>query len=249
MHQWDDGTMAYFSLHEWSEHHPSCGLLIYKVIIDVEVVSCIDREHYFLCEKDETSQQTQASYRDTSANRADRLVRASNSSLPFTPVACPTGHWTHELLACDSLSYCWQWDQAGQSSGRGTRTSKSPCQEPLSTLFRCRNAVESVPYSLVCDHSQDCLDFSDEDFCVHPSCSGSWQFECTNKQVRPCSITAQNTETCKTCENKSSMIKSCQCPLVACFHCIHFDCLQVDCFSFIMFSSIFFRLSTTTANP
>ena len=181
MHQWDDGTMAYFSLHVVSRYHPSCGQL--SRVDRMEAVSCFDMKQYF-CEKEEISQQKQTSDRDTSGNRADQIVTVTNSSVTFKPVTCPTGHLTHEFLACDSLSYCWQQDQPGQRSASGARSSESHCQSHFSALFTCRTEVGNVPYSLVCDHVQDCQDFSDEDFCVHPSCSGSWQFECSNKQVK-----------------------------------------------------------------
>ena len=145
---------------------------------------CLYADTYFLCEEDETPEQTYTSQNGAPGRRRIVLSQLSNSSAPVPHVICPSGHWTHELLACDVKSACWQHGQPGDSSGRGTRSMTSLCQSPLSVLFTCRNGVGHVPYSLVCDHSQDCLDFSDEDFCVHPSCSGSWQFECVSKQVR-----------------------------------------------------------------
>ena len=41
---------------------------------------------------------------------------------------------------------------------------------------------EMIPFSLVCDHSSQCLDQSDEEFCVYPPCLG---FSCVNKQCVP----------------------------------------------------------------
>ena len=114
-----------------------------------------------------------------------QLPKLGYSSIHFPYVVCPLGHWTHTFLACDMRSACWQRGSFRQSSGRDVRRNvPSFCRSTLSALFTCRTGVNHVPYSLVCDHSRDCPDSSDEDFCVHPSCSGSWQFECTNKQVK-----------------------------------------------------------------
>ena len=170
MYQWEDGSLAYFSVYKRYKEAPSCGnLLQYGILL---IYHCyFEDTSRFLCEESGTE-------RDIYTRKYDVPGVPDNSSVHFPHVVCPSGHWTHEFLACDVQSACWRSDTMGQSSERDT------CQSSLSTLFTCRNGVEHVPYSLVCDHSQDCQDFSDEDFCVHPSCSGSWQFECNNGQVR-----------------------------------------------------------------
>ena len=58
--------------------------------------------------------------------------------------------------------------------------------------FQCQSETQRVPYSLVCDHRQDCLDGSDETFCTFLPCYLHYQFQRLNKQVclvlRPTSI-------------------------------------------------------------
>ena len=137
-----------------------------------------------LCEDDGFPATNDGSQHGLSGRRGIQLPKPTNSSLPFPHVTCPSGHRTHEFLACDVMSRCWQHDNVRQSSERDPRRNvTSQCQSLLSTLFTCRTTAELVPYSLVCDHHQDCLDASDEYFCVHPMCSGTQHFECSNKQV------------------------------------------------------------------
>ena len=50
-------------------------------------------------------------------------------------------------------------------------------------MMTCDDGIETVPYTLVCDHYVHCLnDHSDEKGCVYPSC-GKDEFICRNKQV------------------------------------------------------------------
>ena len=138
----------------------------------------------FLCEEGGNYAEMHYSGQNSPGRLELELSKEANFSIFFPHAICPPGHWTHEFLVCDPRSNCYQYDHMRPTSGLGKlRNAMSQCQTILQTQFTCRNGVGRVPYSLVCDHSQDCLDLSDEDFCVHPSCSGSWQFECVNMQV------------------------------------------------------------------
>ena len=163
----------------------SCGTLDRHLGINVMNCFATDARHY-ICQEGEGTEQRVQSQSDSSVRRGTQLFKPSNSSVQFTRTFCPAGHWTHEFLACDLQSACWQLDNLGErrAAMNTNRNATPPCQSLLSTMFTCRSSVERVPYSLVCDHSQDCQDASDEDFCVYPPCSGKWRFECTNKQVR-----------------------------------------------------------------
>ena len=180
MYQWEDGTIAYFLKGKKFESFSACGIFNNRKVklVDCETPWIND----FLCEGDE-----EKDYVDTGGHGAQGIdfSRPRNTSIHFMRVICPSGHWTHQFLACDLQSVCWHSNSFGKSSGSdGRRKIAAQCQSPLSTLFTCRKSGEHVPYSLVCDHSHDCMDASDEDFCSYPSCLGSWQFECTNKQVK-----------------------------------------------------------------
>ena len=195
MYYWDDGTIAYFLGYKKMDRPPSCGRLsgLFPVIYH-----CINKAPYFLCEKIETPKEVYRNQNSVSERRGIQLSKAGDLSVSFPHVTCPSGHWTYRFLACDIQSFCLRWHRnSGQISGSESRSLTSLCQSPLSELFTCRNGLEHVPYSLVCDHRQDCLDFSDEDFCVHPSCSSSLQFECSNKQVRNTPKMVFDTVLCK----------------------------------------------------
>ena len=137
-----------------------------------------------LCERDESPTETSTSQDDPSSRPGIPLPVPSNSTVHLAHTVCPSDHWTHEFLACDVQSACWQQDSYRQWSGdKDRRNVTAPCQFPFSEMFTCTSGVGRVPYSLVCDHGQDCLDNSDEDFCVHPYCTGAFQFQCFDKQV------------------------------------------------------------------
>ena len=180
MYQWDNGVMGYLVTGMRDEGSSVCGMMTTREIVPSD---CNRVSEDFFCENEETLKESLSNQNDATGKRRDPFSKFSNSSALFTHVACPSGHWTHKFLACDTQTACWHNDDSERSSGSDAISLTTLCQSPLSALFTCRDGVEQVAYSLVCDHSQDCLDASDEDFCVHPSCSGSWQFECNNKQV------------------------------------------------------------------
>ena len=140
-----------------------------------------------LCEREESSSGTNTSQNDAARRPGIELRLPSNSTVQLPHTVCPSGHWTHEFLACDVQSACWQQDSYRPWSGGKTRGGMtSPCQFPFSEMFTCTSGMVHVPFSLVCDHIQDCSDNSDEHFCVHPSCTETWQFQCYNKAVISC---------------------------------------------------------------
>ena len=51
-------------------------------------------------------------------------------------------------------------------------------------MFLCERSLESLHYTLVCDHIQHCDDNTDEDFCQFSLCPISW-FRCRNGQCVP----------------------------------------------------------------
>ena len=139
----------------------------------------------FLCEKSKKAEETFVGLNSKSDRRRIQLSKPTlTSDENIKRIACPSGHWAREFLACDVRSACWQKENHAQDSGNDLqRNLTSLCESALSPLFTCRTGVGRVSYSLVCDHNQDCLDASDEDFCVYPPCSIAQQFECSNRQV------------------------------------------------------------------
>ena len=175
--------MGYFAQGANYKSQPVCACLELPGYADF--VDCdINRAKRSLCEENRAQQAIHPSTNDASKQPGTRLSISSFSAVHVQHAFCPSDHWTHTFLACDVRSYCWGQGRFRQGNGSDAeRNLTSLCQSTLSTLFTCRHEAERVPYSLVCDHSQDCLDASDEDFCAYPSCSASKQSECVNKQV------------------------------------------------------------------
>ena len=151
----------------------------------LQMADCsLNKSKHFLCEKNETPDSNHALKNGTSERKKIHLPNPMLSSgILYSYSVCPSGHLARAFLACDVRSACWQNDSF---DGRRDENSSLElnCQSHLSTLFACRTGGDRVSYSLVCDHSQDCLDASDEDFCVYPPCSATEQFKCVNEQVR-----------------------------------------------------------------
>ena len=177
--------MGYLSKYTRTDEPPACFVLVqagHLITYNCEGFTSFSKT--FLCEKDGTQSGTADSQRGSSwTQQGIHLPIPTDLPGPVSAFVCPAGHWTHQFLACDRHSACGHLDRFRQHNGSDASGVTSLCLSTLAMLFSCRNGVGRVPYSLVCDHSQDCLDNSDEDFCVHPSCSGSWQFECMNRQV------------------------------------------------------------------
>ena len=100
-------------------------------------------------------------------------------------VTCPLEHVTLSFLACDFQSRCWAREHGALD--KYDVPLKTWCSARLSSLppmFTCSSSSQLVPYTLVCDHRQDCHDLSDEDFCAQISCSRSMAIGCsTSAQV------------------------------------------------------------------
>ena len=180
LYQWEDGTVAYYARYARRAQPPLYGIIYRDKYIKMSHAS--DKAYGSpLCMRDTTSN---AHTHKNSISQTRPVIPSvhANISVPFLYVICSYGYYTHKFLVCDARSACLQHGSPGRS-GDSDKIVTALCKSVLATLFTCRNDMEQVPYSLVCDHNQDCLDSSDEDFCMHPSCSSSWQFECTNKQV------------------------------------------------------------------
>ena len=185
MYHWVDGTVGYFLKYQYFPVPTVCAAMQRAGGVLFRDCDYQRLEGAALCEKGEPSSETYVSQNDAPVRSRVQLLVPSNSTVRLAQTICPSKHWTHEFLACDAQSACWQQDSFWQRSASKTRRNMtSSCQFPFSEMFECTHSAGRVPYSLVCDHRQDCPDNSDEDFCVHPSCTSAWQFECSNKQVR-----------------------------------------------------------------
>ena len=115
-------------------------------------------------------------------------------AMPF--IRCPSRHVTHDFLACHGQSRC----RTDPSKSRCFFSSSAITSEELTSFtlkFPCVTVKERIPYTFVCDYRKDCVDASDEVFCVHanPNCTG---FTCENGQCIP---EAQVCDTFTDCED------------------------------------------------
>ena len=185
---WHDGTVGFLSAYQVPEHEKLDRLLCAYVTRGGRLhmgESFLMSSNRFLCEKSKKAEETFVGLNSKSDRRRIQLSTPTLSSDEnITRIVCPSGQWAREFLACDVRSACWQKERFAQDSGNDLqRNLTSLCESALSPLFPCRTGVGRVSFSLVCDHNQDCLDASDEDFCVYPPCSITQQFECSNRQV------------------------------------------------------------------
>ena len=141
---------------------------------------------HYLCEKKDDDEEPKSPAEAGAERPAVRSPTPAHRTPPVPHIVCPSRHLTHEFLACDARSDCWRRQGDVIASDVREGWTSSACAAPLTPSppsFWCASGGERVPYSTVCDHSPDCLDSSDEHFCVFPTCSGSAHFECSNRQV------------------------------------------------------------------
>ena len=97
-------------------------------------------------------------------------------------VVCPKRHLTHAFLLCDAACDCYaDTDIVYERSSAFYDIPVSGCPAPLTSLppsFACSSGAQRVPYTLLCDYRQDCIDGSDEAFCVHTDCHVSTPLRC-----------------------------------------------------------------------
>ncbi|XP_070198384.1 G-protein coupled receptor GRL101-like [Littorina saxatilis] len=160
---WSDQTLAVrFDITVGYFFPPLCAALR-KANDSLKTVSCgKPRNAGFLClitPKSSTSK----------GNNLDKpgITLPKHSAWTMKGMAnCSDWHITHKFLACDVPSNCSADNPQKVQACADNFTPSMP-------YFTCRNGVELIPYTLVCDHRSDCCDKSDEDFCVYPDCTQS----------------------------------------------------------------------------
>ncbi|KAK7088240.1 hypothetical protein V1264_022177 [Littorina saxatilis] len=165
---------------------PMCGHFNPSDYNQVKMVhSCNEREEFhYLCEMAETVKA--AAEMAEGLDPTIELASRSEVTLSVPFVTCPGGHMTHAFMACDVASACWADHYGNAESEFLGVPSRASCPVPVTSLpmtslpamFTCSAGSQRVPYSLVCDHRQQCADGSDETFCVYAPCSGSTPVQC-----------------------------------------------------------------------
>ncbi|KAK7451158.1 hypothetical protein BaRGS_00039870, partial [Batillaria attramentaria] len=182
---WSDTTVDFYNNYEYGGTasfgsvkrtfpNTKLGLFVVQEFIQFKTTS-------HLCELQESPEENLFMQNRTRSSTIRLAVSTNqNQSLDTPHVVCPDGHVTHMLLACDAQSACWAREAIGNDIRWGV-PSYASCPAPITSrppMFSCRSGVQHVPYSLVCDHRQDCNDASDEDFCDFEQCGGDTPIQC-----------------------------------------------------------------------
>ena len=174
---WSDETLAiYLAIDSTSSMSPPyCAMIHVGSDQVLSVVTCdLKVNGSFLCELEDWSAKD-------GVEEPVQFPTLTSWTLEPMMARCEFNHTTHAFLACDLKTNCSAQDLASSIFCAENRFS------PEVPFYTCRNEVERVPYTLVCDHRSDCCDSSDEDFCQFPACLKRKEFACKNKkQVKQC---------------------------------------------------------------
>ena len=176
---WVDNTLAYNANYEIDIDSAVflCGAIVGDDYEKVRIAfECQSRQlpprTKLLCEIDLHEEKKQS--------QRIELVYPQNKHFRVPHTICSNRQVTLAFMPCQGSSrdsFVISDDKLGSS-----RTSSPFDQEAPS--FLCSNSVQYVPYTLLCDHRQDCADNSDEDFCQFRPCSGTTPLQCgTSSQV------------------------------------------------------------------
>ena len=115
-------------------------------------------------------------------------IKANHTNLTqaelYHPLAvCPGGYVTHDFLKCDVQAACLVKQFELHCPLDSTVTRGPDLRIEQVRMFVCDNLTHTLPYTLVCNFSPDCLDGSDETFCQHghTMCDQS-QHQCASGQ-------------------------------------------------------------------
>ena len=173
--QWTNGRIAFGWRHSKSEqvpkhtrayqmtHRPLCGHFKNYYMDEIYIESTYCQHNVissFICERIVKHHENNTILLKTQAN----ITKWKTSGVSVIP--CPNQQFTHNFLICDYSTNCY---------ANSKSLSESICAE--FELFTCGDGLYSIPYTLVCDLHDDCLDRSDEQFCHFEPCS---QNQCSN---------------------------------------------------------------------
>ena len=194
---WESKSIAYHA-RTMTEIKPlTCGAIkrgLFSGVPFIMLKCNTNMSGYILCEFDTkpnlTKETTAGHLLGMDFNGTHHTAKQSNVSRLFVKknlITCPVKHVTFSFLACDVSSQCYAENGViylsdSQAYHLPTPSSCLAPLTPLSPALPCENGGQRVPYTLVCDHRDDCGDGSDEDFCVFPPCRGNTPLKCGSSQ-------------------------------------------------------------------
>ena len=175
--QWSDGSIAYYIRGEGAVGKFHCGRFSAKLGVDTISMSedcAVPVKSDYLCELDHETWQEEERRSDPGVLLP--VLTSSTASFPVPTVLCPEKHFTHTFLVFDPKSACWH--RHDDFAKNETWDVYFAPLKSLLAMMACDSGRQHVPYSLVCDHQQQCADGSDESFCVFAPCSQSKPLKC-----------------------------------------------------------------------
>nr|KAG5708960.1 hypothetical protein BaRGS_009369 [Batillaria attramentaria] len=168
--QWDDATMAYYidMKSDVTLSVPSCTYYLpEKKGKALDATSCLSlAASHVMCEPVHNQDETY----DRMPPELHNLTAPLSWSTYLAPAHCPNGHVTYDFLSCDPGTDC------GQTEHMTSCVTHEAGEMPQ---FDCERTFQTLHYTFVCDHREDCSDGSDEAFCVHHECPAE---QCSNGQ-------------------------------------------------------------------
>ncbi|KAK7111126.1 hypothetical protein V1264_010811 [Littorina saxatilis] len=171
---WADGTVAYYVNYtkDISSSLFLCGYFQERDY-DMIMLDADCRAIFQLGQSAPLCERTTAEVEGQEVPENIELQYPENRQLRLSHVTCSNGQTMLSFLSCESSS---RGAYVNESVISGS--AQSTIDEGGGPYFRCDSEVEHVPYTLVCDHRQDCADNSDEDFCQFPPCTGNTPLKC-----------------------------------------------------------------------
>ena len=196
--QWADGSFAHYLKSRGEGILSNCGRF-YKNnlpgVANFQLACSFTANADYLCELvgEENLATKQDEQRTSGQSILMPVLSSSTASFPVPTVVCPAKHFTHSFIACDPDNKCWPLSNNYVETLTMAREVPLdvPCEADGLTSFlalmACDSGVQHVPYSLVCDHQQQCDDGSDESFCIFPPCSKQKPVKCM-KSAQVCNF-------------------------------------------------------------
>ena len=171
--QWVDDRAAFFkdltnsnnsSIHKCAYYYMSEHNQLFAYRCDDESMGAV-----YICEFDKPN-----SNAPKQPVQFPTLRNDVNGSQSATAVfySCSSGEQTHDFMSCDPEGPCDVEDYV-------TLCRANDIEVPM---FECERTFRAIPYTLVCDHVNQCPDYSDESFCQFRLTCPANTFRCHNGQ-------------------------------------------------------------------
>ena len=174
---WADGTPDFYLRQVWYKDYSLYkDLCTYVSIHPPQLfipVACNEGLHldWFVWEKRLTPRHT---------HKIDLQLSDPHNNNKFNNLfKCKQQYFTKSFLACDIQSNCLTTSSKSLCYFKGYDVSVTKRSDEYYSveMFQCTKGSGTIHYTLVCDFRPDCLDASDEHFCVHPESDKGFRYK------------------------------------------------------------------------